>query len=500
VGFRAGLIHVDVEEHTDEPTTLAPMEGPPPGTVLLDKYRVDWMLGVGGYGYVVKAHHLELGEAVAIKILRDDRETDPQTLKRFKREAQLVVRLKSEHVARVLDVGNLPNGAPYMIMELLEGGDLGHVLDSGPLPITTAVDYILQTCEAVAEAHSLGIVHRDIKPSNLFLAQLPGRPPIIKVLDFGISKSTKRRSKDTDLRLTQTQSILGTPAYMSPEQMRDAKSVDVRSDIWALGAVLYELVEGELPFEALNFAELVINVSTQDPRNMMLAPELRSVIERCLAKRLDERFQTVAELAQALAPFGTRETAREYVGRIFQLLGQERPSEESLSRMTQPERHLPRAMTPRPAATEVVDALPPMDHFITTTPDKRRRRFPWFAMLLVAVVASAATILAVMLLRSDPKDNVVAPADAARAAPTDAAEIATKPDKPDKPDKPAVGSANAGSAKLGSGSGSQKAGSAQKVGSGHKGNGQKVGPGSQKAGSGKGSAKKCDTANAMQGC
>jgi eukaryotic-like serine/threonine-protein kinase len=217
-----------VEHYTDEPTHIEQMEGPPPGTVLLDKYRVDWMLGVGGYGYVVRAHDIQFGHQVAIKILRDDREADPQTQGRFLREAKLALKLKSEHVARVIDVGRMTNNSPYIIMELLEGEDLGKLLDAGPLPVTKAVDYILQACEAIAEAHTLGIVHRDLKPQNLFLHQLPASSKI-KVLDFGISKTSRMSLiSEPAMKLTQTQSILGTPAYMSPEQMRDARHVDYR--------------------------------------------------------------------------------------------------------------------------------------------------------------------------------------------------------------------------------------------------------------------------------
>src|SRR5262249_32494476 len=152
------------------------------------------------------------------------------------REARAVVRLKSEHVARVTDVGTLEDEVPYVVMELLHGVDLGRLIDTqGAIPPGEAVDYVLQACEALAEAHAIGIVHRDVKPANLFVARIDGKN-VLKVLDFGISKSVT-----TDVELTQTQTVLGTPAYMSPEQMRSARSVDRRTDIWSIGSVLYEL-------------------------------------------------------------------------------------------------------------------------------------------------------------------------------------------------------------------------------------------------------------------
>jgi len=365
------------------------MEGPPPGTVLLDKYRVDWVLGVGGYGYVVRAHHLDLGESVAIKILREDREADPQTLARFVREAQLVVRLKSEHVARVFDVGRLPDtGAPYIVMELLEGEDLHKLLGAGPLPVGRAVDFMLEACEAIAEAHALGIVHRDLKPGNLFLARLPTRS-IIKVLDFGISKSMVR---DADIRLTQTQSILGTPAYMAPEQMRDARHVDHRADIWALGAVLYELVEGELPFCADNFAELVVAVSTQPPPPMQRARELQPIIDRCLAKSIEDRFASVAEFTTAIGPFGTPDMAREYIARIHRLLGAEpRPDETPMPR-------------PLPPGSGPVTTRDPTYSSLMTIERPRRSRGPLLAMLAGAALATIV-IAGVLALGSGDDDD-----------------------------------------------------------------------------------------------
>ena len=188
-------------------------------------------------GVVAECTHLQLNERVAIKMLRPDVLVDPDAVERFMREAQAAVKLKSEYVARVSDVGTLENGTPYMVMEFLEGIDLGALIEErGCLPVQWAAELMLQTCEALSEAHSLNIVHRDIKPANLFVTWRPDRTALIKVLDFGISKAPM----GTDMHLTQTQSLLGTPAYMSPEQMRSAKLVDTRTDIWSLGSVMYE--------------------------------------------------------------------------------------------------------------------------------------------------------------------------------------------------------------------------------------------------------------------
>ncbi|MEZ4365735.1 MAG: protein kinase [Kofleriaceae bacterium] len=272
-----------------------------PGQVLLGKYRVDAILGHGGMGVVVAATHLGLDERVAIKLLRTDVAHDDETRQRFLREAQATAKLKSEHVARVSDVGVFPGGSPYMVMEFLEGADLGAVLERrGRLPAHEAAELVLQACVALAEAHAIGIVHRDIKPANLFLTRRGDDTPLVKLFDFGISKSAQL----TDLKLTQTQSVLGTPAYMSPEQMRSAKNVDHRTDIWSIGSVLYEAVAGRRPFEAESFSEMVVMVVSDPPSPLpadVPAP-LAAIITRCLAKQPAARFANVAELGRALAP------------------------------------------------------------------------------------------------------------------------------------------------------------------------------------------------------
>ncbi len=271
------------------------------GEVFLGKYQVEAIIGHGGMGIVAECTHLALGERVALKMLRPDVLLDRDAVERFMREAQASAKLRSEYVARVTDVGELENGTPYMVMEFLDGQDLGNLLlERRRLNIGWAIQLILQACEALAEAHALGIVHRDVKPQNLFVTWRPDGTSLIKVLDFGISKGPTA----ADLQLTQTQSLLGTPAYMSPEQMRSARTVDPRSDIWSLGTVLYELIEGRRPFEAESFSEMCVKVAVDPPSPMELAPrELAEVLTKCLAKNPAQRFATMADLARELAPF-----------------------------------------------------------------------------------------------------------------------------------------------------------------------------------------------------
>lgn len=258
---------------------------------------------------VVSAMHLQLDERVAIKFLLPEALQNAEAVARFGREARAAVKIKSEHVARVTDVGALDTGAPYMVMELLRGQDLSQVLrDNGALPIAVAVQYVLQACEALAEAHAVGIVHRDLKPANLFLTARADGSPCIKVLDFGISKVTNPSGSGSDMGMTRTQSIMGSPLYMSPEQMASARDVDQRADIWAVGCVLYELVTGRVPFEADTMPQLCTLILHTDPPALRSirgdVPELLDqVILRCLRKSRNDRYANVAALAADLASF-----------------------------------------------------------------------------------------------------------------------------------------------------------------------------------------------------
>jgi serine/threonine-protein kinase len=281
-----------------------------PGDVLAGKYRVEHVLGAGGMGVVVAAHHLQLDQRVALKFLLPQALASAEVVGRFDREARAAVRIKSEHVARVIDVGKLETGAPYMVMEYLEGGDLAAWLERrGPLAVPQAVEFILQACEAIAEAHALGIIHRDLKPANLFCTRRPDGALSIKVLDFGISKMTGLLSSG-DMGMTRTATLIGSPFYMSPEQMHSARGVDVRTDIWSLGVILFELLTDRLPFEAEALPELVIKVM-RDPvppvagHRADVPPALDAVIARCLEKDRERRYPDVAQLALALVEFGS---------------------------------------------------------------------------------------------------------------------------------------------------------------------------------------------------
>jgi serine/threonine protein kinase len=271
------------------------------------KYRIESRLGEGGMGVVMAAKHVTLGHSVAFKFLKPSQVT-PEVLERFLREARVAAQLDSEHVVSVSDVGQLDSGLVYMLMERLYGDDLEALLrNSGQLPLDQAVYYLLQVCDAVAAAHAAEIVHRDLKPANLFLARRAGVPPTIKVLDFGISKSIKLLS--SNLTLTQPGVVLGSPRYMSPEQIRD-EPVDGRSDIWSLGVVLYELLTASAMYDAETLSSLWGAILTDPPvplrsKRPDVPAELEAVIDRCLQKRPDQRFATVAELAQALRPFAS---------------------------------------------------------------------------------------------------------------------------------------------------------------------------------------------------
>jgi eukaryotic-like serine/threonine-protein kinase len=287
-----------------------------PGSVIIGKYRVERVLGAGGMAVVLAARDLRLGRLVALKVLRSDTAQNPELCQRFAREARVVAQMQSDHVPRVLDVDELPDVGQLLVLEYLEGKDLRRVLEAeGSLPVARAVDLVLDACEAVAEAHSLGIVHRDLKPANLLLERKKDGSEQVKVLDFGISKWLS--APEDDSQMTTNSDVFGSPLYMSPEQLRSSRYVTGRTDVWALAVILYELVSGQAPFDAESRSEVVGAVLHRDPKPLLeLRPnaplELWKVLERALHKDPGHRTPSVLALARELAPFGTERAQRSF--------------------------------------------------------------------------------------------------------------------------------------------------------------------------------------------
>lgn len=287
---------------------------PRPGDVLAGKYTLERVLGKGGMGTVFAARHGELGQLVAIKVLHSSASSSGA---RFLREARISAGLSSEHTARVFDLGRTGSGAPFLVMEHLEGEDLSRVVGRGPLPPALALEYALQICDALAEAHAAGVVHRDLKPSNVFVTRRADGSPCLKVLDYGISKRIAPPGTEESHSLTERHSLLGSPAYMSPEQLRQSKDVDARADIWSLGVLLYELLTGHRPFKAPVLSALSVSIAADAPSppssvNAAVPAALDRAIMRCLSKDPGARFASAAELAAELRGPSGRPRSRRF--------------------------------------------------------------------------------------------------------------------------------------------------------------------------------------------
>ncbi len=347
----------------------------PPGTVLLDKYRIIRELGTGGMGVVLCAEHVALGTRVAMKFLLPEFAILPDAAQRFVREARAATRIHSEHVARVIDVGTLPGalaglpasrgpdgelladpvgspGVPFIVMEYLEGVDLGrHLKTEARLSIHEAIDFVVQAAEALAQAHAAGVIHRDVKPANLFLSRGSDGSPHVKMLDFGIAKVVEETAQH-NLELTKTRAVMGSALYMSLEQMRSTKTVDYRTDIYSLGITLYELLTHTHPFMAESFSELCVKVSLDPPdpigrHRPDVTDELAQVIARAYARYPDDRYPTVAAFASALAPFAAAES-QAMIAAI-----------QRIDRAASGERPLVRMLTPLTNRAVVVEPPPP---------------------------------------------------------------------------------------------------------------------------------------------
>jgi len=418
----------DLDDEPVAPPSRVPLS---PGDVLAGKYRVDRIVGFGGMGFVVEAWHLGFEERVAVKLLRAEVAANAEAQARFEREAKSAFKIKNEHVARVIDVGRLESGAPFMVMEFLEGTDLGEMLaEHHVLPVDEAVDYLLQAAEAIAEAHAIGIIHRDLKPENLFLAQRPDGTSCIKVLDFGLSKVTpKLPTTPRERTLTETKQVMGTAEYMSPEQWMSARDVGPATDIWSLGIMLFELVAGQTPFERDQLAQMCQAILGGKPPSLTAmrpdAPEgLEAIIFKCLAKDPSQRYANVSELASALIPFAP-EHARAAAQRIANLgLGgagvrSSAPPPASMSTPPSAPRAVVAISTPPPISTSpsaapprTVSTPPPVSSSPSAPPPRLARRVPvrsWaeilqqrpvkshrgllFAASLVLLVCAAVAVL-----------------------------------------------------------------------------------------------------------
>ena len=404
-----------------------------PGDLVSGRYRVGRVIGHGGMGVVVEATHEALDQRVAIKFLRPLERGHEEATLRFVAEARAMGRLQSIHFPRVIDIASLPDGTPYFVMEFLEGYDLGAALAvDGVVSVPTAVDYALQLCEALAEAHTAGIVHRDIKPANIFLTKALDGSTLVKVLDFGISKDTQ----STDVAMTATRALMGSPRYMAPEQMRSMRKVDHRADIWSLGVVIHEALTGHPPFVGETLPEVCAAIAADDPVRVRqlrrdVPIELQDAILRCLAKVPEQRYQDVGELAHDLVPFASPDAA--VTGR----------------RATRIVRGPSRSIAPK-ALTENPLSLPPPDDPIAREPgpisqapasrnlpplpDEMavRPRFRRWGLVIVAAVAVPAFVVGA--LQPSPQLAPGAPGPTASSAgPTSPSAEGQGPVRPGKP-------------------------------------------------------------------
>jgi serine/threonine-protein kinase len=295
----------------DEPHDSLARKLPRADDVIADKYTIDECLGQGGMGAVFSATHRVTGKRVAIKWMLPS--TKEQAHKRFAREAQVAGRIDHPNVVDVYDIG-MHDNCSYLVMALLRGESLRKRLTYGPLGVAACISLLLPALRGVSAVHRAGVIHRDLKPDNIFLCEVTGaQQPEAKVLDFGISAIVSASIEDS--RLTGVGMFLGTPAYMSPEQLRDPSSVDIRSDVYAFGVILYECLAGVQPFRAETYSALVIAIANDQPKHpSALRPEIPSelgdIVMRALAKPCDDRWPDIESLMAALAPFAREPEAR----------------------------------------------------------------------------------------------------------------------------------------------------------------------------------------------
>lgn len=398
------------------------------GDVICGKYRVQELIGVGGVGFVVSAQHLQLEDSVALKLLKPEFAANPEAVNAFSLEARASFRIRSEHVARVYDVDVLPNGTPFMVMELLRGEDLRTIIKRHrTLPIEFAVDIALQTCEALAAAHAGGVVHRDVKPENLFVTQA-GEMPHIKVLDFGISQALATSPFRVPGAGLPTTIAVGTPPYMSPEQIRGAIDLDGRADLWSLGCVLYELLTGFAPFARMSVMQACAAVLEEEPAPLResragIPPSLEVAVMRCLKKAPEQRYADVAELAEVLSPYSRHAT---YCAQRCAALLSKEPSRSSSvpARRVEPP---PPPGTDAPRLRSSTNAHAPVRRLSTNADpahSSQSVRRPTLNPVPAAPLARTASIaLAAVPVTSLPAQDVAVPAPHATASASQPADL-----------------------------------------------------------------------------
>jgi eukaryotic-like serine/threonine-protein kinase len=386
-----------------------------PGTVVDAKYRLERVLGRGGMGMVIEARHVQLGTPVALKFLHRGIVGNLSVTERFFREARATAAMTSEHVCRVFDVGQF-DGLPYLVMERLEGTDLARLLRHRlRLPVHEACDYVIQACAGLVEAHAAKIVHRDLKPGNLFLTSRADGTSLVKVLDFGIAKAPQDGESD----LTGTNAVLGSPAYMSFEQLRSSKLVDTRSDIWSLGVILFEMVSGHRPFVGEGIADLALKIAMEPTPRLPEGPAvLDDIILCCLAREPSQRFPDVAALSRALAPLA---------GAL---------SRGSSPDMLESSPSGVRALSQRSTVTHAPVTTTLSSGAIETTTPLRTLRLRASVIGVLAAATVAGALLALVVTRGDddassasPPHKLVTPANVAPAnvAPANVAPMAPSP-------------------------------------------------------------------------